>query len=535
MTDWHAGMGGRDLSDWISGWARHLPNKAAIRCGDEVITYGDLAGRIGRLAGALRVNLGVGRGDRVAFLGLNSPMMLELLFACSRLGAMLVPLNWRLTESELSVIVADAAPAALVADSAFQAVAEAVRDTSPGLRLVGCEDVLGAGLTSLSALESQRRDGTEPRLGGHNSPVLICYTSGTTGKPKGAVLTQGTLFWNAVNSTHMHDLTSADRVLTASPMFHVGGLNIQTLPALHAGATVTLHPRFDVDAFFDAVEFEGTTLIQLVPTQWNALIAHPRWATAKLDSLRLAVTGSTLVPETLTRSLQDRGLDLIQVYGSTETGPITAFSRVVNARLNPGSTGRPAIHCDIRIVDDVGRDLPVGQAGEILVRGENVMTCYWGDPATSAEVLREGWFHTGDIGHFDEDDNLFIDDRKKDIIISGGENIYPAALEAILYECADIVEAAVVGRPDAHWGESAVAVVVRRPGSPVTANDVIALFEGRMARYKVPRAVMFVESLPRSGTGKLLKSEIRKTVAAQIGDLTLPPGGAASSAQATTR
>lgn len=535
MADWRVGTGGRDLSDWISGWARHLPDKPAILGCGEAITYAELDRRVARMAEVLRAELGVEKGDRVAFLGLNSPRALELLFACARLGAMLVPLNWRLTEAELSVIIADCTPRLLVAEPAYHAMAEVLRAHAPGMWLVDCADSAAEGWTALGALMSDLGGGDQPRCGGHDSPLLICYTSGTTGRPKGAVLTQGAMFWNAVNSTHMHDLRSTDKVLTCSPLFHVGGLCIQTIPAFHAGATVTLHPRFDVDTFFDTVEAEATTLIQLVPTQWNALIAHPRWKTANLSSIRLAVTGSTLVPGTLTETLQNRGLDLIQVYGSTETGPIAVYSQPANARLFPTSTGRPAIHCDIRIVDDAGQDVPVGARGEILVRGENVMSGYWGDPQTSAEVLRDGWFHSGDIGHFDESGNMFVDDRKKDLIISGGENIYPAALESILYECADVSEAAVIGRADPHWGEQAIAVVVRRPGSRITGDEILALFDGRAASYKLPKAVIFVDRLPRSGTGKLLKGEIRKMVAAD-GELAgSPPNGAAFTAQTATR
>jgi fatty-acyl-CoA synthase len=509
----HGVVGRGDISDWIAGWARRLPSKPAIRCGEESIGYAELAQRIDRLAAGLRIELGVEQGDRVAFLGLNSPRMIELLFACSRIGAMFVPLNWRLTESELSLIIRDAEPLILVTEQEFRSTAEALRGNAPRFELVDCDDMREIGRSSSARMDSHSGD-RAPSTGVSDLPLLLCYTSGTTGKPKGAMLTQGALLWNAINATQMHDLTSADRILTATPMFHVGGLNIQTLPALHAGATVTLHRRFDPEAFFDTVESERTTLIQLVPTQWNALMAHPRWATADLTSLRLAVTGSTLVPSSLSITLRERGLDLIQVYGSTETGPIAVYSGSDEARRIPLSAGRPAIHCDVRIVDDNGLDIGPDQPGEILVRGANIMRGYWRDPATTAEVLRDGWFHTGDIGHFDAEGNVFIDDRKKDLIVSGGENIYPAALEAILLESTDIAEAAVVGRSDPHWGETVVAVVVRRPGSTVTAEDVVNLLRDRVARYKMPRTVMFVDSLPRSGSGKLIKGEIRKMVAA---------------------
>ncbi len=473
------------------------------------MTYRALAGRIDRLAAVLRHRLGVQRGDRVAWLGYNHGAAVALLFACARLRAIFLPLNWRLAPPEHRLMLDDATPRALFVESGFREATEGVCRPGDSFRRVVVGDA-HPGWVHYDTLMAEGDRLVQGWQGAEaDDPVVICYTSGTTGAPKGAVLTQNNLFFNAVNSTHMHDLVSGDRVLTTLPLFHVGGLNIQTLPALHAGATVMLHPKFDADATFDAIRDFRPTLTVLVPTQIRVLIDHPRWATADLSSLRCITTGSSVVPEALIRQVQDRGIPLIQVYGSTETGPLAAFQRIDDAKVKLGSAGREAIHCSVRVVDLDGADLPSGTSGEILVKGPNVTGGYWNDTRATAQALRDGWFCTGDVGHFDEDGYLYVDGRKKDMIISGGENIYPAALESILAECPRILEAAVVGRPDDFWGEEVVAVVVPRDAS-LTAADVLNLFAGRVARYKHPRDVVFVDRLPRNALGKLRKDEIRR-------------------------
>jgi fatty-acyl-CoA synthase len=348
----------------------------------------------------------------------------------------------------------------------------------------------------------------------HEAPVLLCYTSGSTGAPKGVALTQGALFFNVVNSVHMHDLTSADRVLTTLPMFHVGGLNIQTVPALHAGATVILHAKFDPDAAFDAIERERVTLAVLVPAQLTAMMKLARWSKADLSSLRVLTTGSTIVSQAFVQRVHERGVPLIQVYGTTETCPIAAYLRIEDARRKAGAAGLPALYCALRIVDETDNDVPAGADGEILVRGPNVMQGYWNAPAATATALRGGWYHSGDIGHVDVEGYLHVVARKYDLIISGGENIYPAEIENVLLEHPAIVEACVVGCPDERWGEAAVAAVVLKPGARLSAADVIAMLDGRIARYKQPRAVRFVDSLPRTALGKVKREELRAVVAA---------------------
>jgi fatty-acyl-CoA synthase len=489
-----------DLSSWLERRADFTPDRTAIHFEGSDDSWAALAQQTRQLAGALAA-LGIGRGDRVAHLGYNSRLFLVLLFACARLGAMLVPLNWRLAAPEHRVVIADAEPKLLVHDAGFAEAAArlgAVRTLSL--------DALAAAMQAAPETEA------DPAAS-YAAPLLIVYTSGTTGRPKGAVLTQEALLWNAVNSTVMHDLTSADHVLTTLPMFHVGGLNIQTLPALHAGASVTLHARFDADATLAAIAERRPSLAVLVPAQLAALIGHPAWAKTDLSCLRAITTGSSIVPMSLIEAIHARGVPVIQVYGATETAPIAIYQTPRDAFLSVGSCGKPALHCAARIVDGEGKDVPRGARGEILIRGPNVMSGYWRNAEATAAALRDGWFHTGDIGHVDQRGDYFIDERKNDVIISGGENIYPAEVEAILLAEPRIAEAAVVARPDPRWGEVPVAVIVLRAGVAMTAAEVLALFHEKIARFKQPRDVVFAAALPKNALGKVLRYELRRQVA----------------------
>lgn len=487
-----------DLSHWIERHARFAPGAVAIRFEGAAISYAELAGRVARAAAVL-AGLGVKRDDAVAWLGLNHPATLVLLFACARLGAMLVPLNWRLAPPEHARVLADCPPRVLFAEPAFADHARSI------------EGAIAA--TEISVLEKAAEGSVEQR-GCENSPLLLCYTSGSTGAPKGVVLTQRAILWNAVNSTHMHDLTSADRVLTTLPMFHVGGMNIQTTPALHAGASVTLHAKFDPAAALEAIERERITLAVLVPAQLSALMELPRWKSADLSSLRMITTGSTIVSEAFVRKVSARGIPVIQVYGSTETCPVAAYVRAGDALRKAGSAGAPALHCEVKVVDEDGAELSPGGDGEILVRGPNVATGYWNAPAETAQTFAGGWYRSGDIGHFDDEGHLYVVARRKDMIISGGENIYPAEVESVLLECPAIEDVCVVGRMDARWGETVVAAVVLKPGRRMTEAEAMALFEGRIARYKHPREVRFLERLPRSALGKVQKEAVRAALSA---------------------
>lgn len=499
------------LDEWIEEHARNTPERVALRFPGRDLNYAQLAQLVRQLAAAL-AREGIGRGGCVGWLGHNSPEMLALLFAAARLGAMFMPLNWRLAAPEHRQMLADCPPGALFVEPAFVAQTDAYRATLAGTRLVALADAPSGWTNWKDFLANADPAALPPRADLRDEPLLICYTSGSTGKPKGVLLTQRALAANAENSAAMHEMTADDRILTTLPLFHVGGLNNQTTPALRVGATVVLHPRFDVEPTFDALERERITLTVLVPAQLDAMMAHPRWATADLSSLRMITTGSTIVPEKLIRTVHARGVPMVQVYGATETCPIAAYQRREDAE-RVGSAGRAARGCELRIVDDYARDVEPGTSGEILVRGENVMRGYWNDRAATDAVLVDGWFHTGDVGHFDADGFLWVDGRKKDMIISGSENIYPAEIENVLIESPDIEEASVVGRPDDHWGEVVVAVVVRRAGSTIDADGVLALLENRIARFKHPKDVVFVDALPKTALGKVRKEEVRRFAA----------------------
>ena len=492
-----------DISSWLERHADFAPHRVAIRFEGSELSWSMLAQQVRRLAGFLQ-RQGIARGDRIAYLGYNSPAFLVLLFACARLGALLVPLNWRLAAPEHTVILGDAEPKLLLHETSFAEHAARL-DTRP---LSALEEVM-------AAAEAAGEHSSEPDVP-LETPLLIVYTSGTTGRPKGAVLSQAALCWNVVNSTHMHDLTSADRVLTTLPMFHVGGLNIQTLPALHAGAEIVLHCRFDPAATLTAIAMNRPSLAVLVPAQLTAMIEHPLWRETDLSSLRAITTGSSIVPTPLIEAVHARGVPVIQVYGATETAPIAIYQRREDAFSSVGSCGKPALHCAARVVDAEGHDVTPGERGEILIRGPNVMTGYWRNPEASAKALSRGWFHTGDIGHVDDRGFYFIDERKNDVIISGGENIYPAEIEAVLLADPRIAEAAVVARPDPRWGEVPVAVIVRREGAELEAAEVTGLFRDRLARFKHPRSVVFVEALPKNALGKVLRYRLRQELAGTI-------------------
>lgn len=494
-----------DLSGWISGWAGQTPDKPAIIAADETLTYRQFADRIEARAASLQTALGVGPGDRVAHLGENSVEQLTLFFACARIGAVLVTLNWRLAPPEHLYQLQDSEPKALFADPSFFEHADSIRGGLPeGMAFIGIGGTAG-GWDALPQVDTA----VSVPGPGYDAPVLLVYTSGTTGRPKGAVLSQGNIFWNAVNSAHAHDMTSQDIVLGNLPLFHVGGLNNQLTPVLHCGGTVLLHRRFEPGTTLAAIERDRPTLGLAVPAMMQAMTEHPDWATTDISSIRFLMAGSTTVPVAMIQRFHDRGIPVGQIYGSTETCPLTIALREPDAWDHAGSCGRPAVHVQARIVDADGNDLPDDRPGELLVKGPNVFSGYWRNPEATEAALQDGWFRTGDIARRDREGFYYIEDRAKDVIISGGENIYPAELEQILAAEADLAEFAVVGRPDPRWEEVPVIVAVPREGRTLDRAALLGLFEGRVARFKQPKDVIEVAALPRNALGKVLKFELR--------------------------
>jgi fatty-acyl-CoA synthase len=372
----------------------------------------------------------------------------------------------------------------------------------PEISIVGLDFAPQAGSTFDGLLANARGDGRNPHTD-LSCALLIVYTSGTTGRPKGAVLRQEALVWNSVMSQHMHALTSDDHVLTVLPFFHVGGLNIQTTPALQHGATVTIHARFAPDTALAAFTRDRPTLTVIVPAIMQALSDHPAWATTDLSSLKAISTGSTVVPRHLIDRFVARGVPVLQVYGSTETCPIAIYTRLNGDLSRVGSTGLPGLCCEAAIINDSGIELAPETAGEIAVSGPNLFFQYWGNEEATRQALHDGWFRTGDIGRRDADGYFWVHDRKNNLVISGGENIYPAEVERVILEHPDVSECAVIGRTDPRWDEVPVAYVIRRQDCRVEAEALKAHVQSQLARFKVPREIVFVDDLPRTALGKV--------------------------------
>ncbi|MEM1313139.1 MAG: AMP-binding protein [Pseudomonadota bacterium] len=470
-------------------WRGEAP---ALAAPDASFTHAALADAVRRAAGLLEAQ-GVRPGDRVVWLGFNAAAQIVLTFAAARLGAMSAPLNWRLAEEELAWIFADAEPRLAFADAAHLDVAR---------RVAGAVPVLPAE-TLLTAQGEARSPEPSPE-----APALLVYTSGASGRPKGALLTHRALAANAALATDMHALTKDDHVHTVLPMFHVGGLNIQTLPALLAGARVTLMERFEPGACLAQIAALRPTLSVHVPASFAALMAHPDWPSADLSSLRLLATGSTDVPVPTLQAVHARGVPVIQIYGATETGPVVVYQREADAVPRLGSIGQPGPKVEIRLTDPQGRDVPDGADGEIRVKSPTLAVGYWRRP-DSAREFDGGWWRSGDVARRDAEGWLWFADRVKNVIVSGGENIYPAELERVLAGLPGVREAAVVGRPDPRWGAVPVAVVA---GEGLTEADILAAFDGRLARFKRPKGVVFVEALPRNAMGKVAVPEVRALV-----------------------
>jgi fatty-acyl-CoA synthase len=499
------------LGDWIRCNADWAGGRPALRLGETAYTYAELDAAVDRMAFLLRDGLGIRRGDVVAFLGLNSEQMIVLLFACARNAASLLPLNNRLAGPEHEWILRHSGARFLFVEDEFAAQANAI--DVPGLERVAMGAPPEPHWHEFQRMLGDAREGGFEDVGTLDDRVLLIYTSGTTGQPKGVAHDQRALFYNALNAIHAQEMRASDHVLTVLPLFHAGGLNIQTTPAFYIGAGVSLMRRFDPGEALRAIETLKPTMFLAVPAVITAMVDHPAWSETDLSSLRMVGTGSSTVPDPLLDAWHDRGVPATQIYGLTESAPTAICLPIAETRRKRGAAGKPVIHCEARIVDDGGNILGPGERGEIVLKGPNLFCEYLNDPETTAAAFSDGWFHTGDIDHMDAEGFFYVDDRKKDVVISGGENVYPAELENVLAEMPELAEYAVVGRPDERWGEVPVACVVLRDGADLGEDELIARFAGRLARYKHPREVRFFQSLPRNVMGKVLKFRLREEVA----------------------
>lgn len=475
------------LADVLAAHAQGRPDAVALHFEASQLRYGELAEHVAHVAAQLRRGWGVEPGDRVAWLGANHPGQLVLLFALARIGAILLPLNFRLAPAEWDVMFADCAPAHLVHDAAWEEAAGQL-----GVRH-------GVAVHPVEALGAESDGRLEPASCDPASAVLLVYTSGTTNRPKAAVHTQANLLANMRAASAVQGMKPEDVVATMLPLFHVGGLCIQTLPALHAGAQVILHPRFAPDAALDCFEQQRPTLTLQVPATMKALLEHPRWPKADLSSLRAVWAGSSLLPQPLVDAFHARGLPVCNVYGATETGPFSIALPPAHAMTHVGSCGWPAPGVEVRL------DHVQDGVGELLVRAPNVVARYWPDqPACDAQ----GWFHTGDLASCAADGSYAVAGRAKDLIISGGENIHPAEIENLLAEHPAILECAAFGVPDGEWGEVVAAAIVVKPGQSVSEQQLLEHLAGRLARFKLPRRWLWLEVLPKTALGKLQRQTL---------------------------
>ena len=499
-------MRDQGVGSWTARRARMTPGKVALAQDGQATSYAQLDERASAVAVGLR-RRGIGRGDRVAFLGLNSAELVITMFATAKLGAVFLPVNTRLAPPELAYVLSDAGARLLVWDAELAAGAASPEVTELGLDAVRFARDGGLGLEGLGAPAGEAVAIDEPvEL---DDLFMIQYTSGTSGQPKGVMLTHGNITWNVYNLLVDIDLTSDEVALVTAPLFHTAALNQVLLPTLLKGGTALIEARFDPGRAIELIEREGVSLLFGVTSMYLALAAAPRFATADLSSLRLALSGGAPIPEALLRTWLDRGLMIVQGYGLTECSPGVTMLRAADGARKLGSAGTACFFSDVWVVRPDGTAAPAGEPGEVLASGPNVSPGYWHNPAATAAAFTDGWLHTGDLAVADEDGYLRIVDRVKDMFISGGENVYPAEVERALYTHPAVAECAVVGVPDGKWGEVGRAFVVVRDGQQLTEAELLGHLDGRLARYKIPRSAVFVPGLPHNAAGKLLKSGLR--------------------------
>jgi fatty-acyl-CoA synthase len=499
--------------NWFAVLAHHAtrsPDKAMTVFEGVTTTYAEMAARAAALAGGLAAR-GVRSGDVVALLSYNCPEMLETIFAANYLGAIAMPINWRLAAPEVRYILEHSEARALVCD---EALVEVANEATEGLAALGqrvCISTAPApdGWAALTHLRSELPPPPTPAAA--DDVHRLMYTSGTTGRPKGVMLTHANLAWKNVAHLVEFGFNADDLGLACGPLYHVGALDLTTTTLIAAGATIVIHRVFDAAAVVDELEGSRVTTVWLAPAMVNAIMALPDIDQRDLTSVRVIINGGEKMPIPLIERIQRTfpSAWFADAYGLTETVSGDTFLDRDSLIAKLGSVGRPCLHLELDIWDDRGDPVAAGERGEIVLRGPKLFKGYWRDPEATAKAFAGGWFHTGDIGVRDEDGYLFIVDRLKDMIVSGGENIAGSEVERVLYEHGAVLEAAVVGRPDDRWGEVPVAFVVLRSGEPATADELIDHCRANLAKFKVPKDVTFLDALPRNPSGKVLKRNLR--------------------------
>jgi fatty-acyl-CoA synthase len=478
------------FADWLQRRELLSPSKVGLidaLHGDRPITYWEWNRQANQLANFLREGLGIYKGDRVSIISMNRVEYLDALFACNKLGAILHVVNWRLRPRELEAIIKDASPRVLLYSQEFTKQVDAARSGLVTLeRFVGLDQVPTDRDIHWPAERSNwSQDQPPPVELDWKDPWLICYTGGTTGSPKGAILHYRSMTANSVNTIVSWGLRPDDVVPEYMPFFHTGGINCLTIPLVHLGATNIVCAGFDIDELFDQIENLGVTFFFAVPTMFLMMIQHPRWASLELANVRLVMAGGGACPSVVYEAFWEKGVEFKSGYGLTEAGPNTFWLPTEYMKTKVGSVGRPLFHVDVKVVNEREEEVGADQVGHLLIRGPHVFGGYWNRPEATAETIVDGWLRTGDLARRDRDGDYYIVGRLKDMIKSGGENIYPAEIEDVLHSHPLVAEAALIPVPDPNWGEVGRAIVVRKPGSVLLADDLREWLREQIAHYKV--------------------------------------------------
>ncbi len=500
------------LHQILAYWLDHTPDKTALIYGTQQQTYRQLNQRSEHLAAGLSTKFNIQKGERVGLLSTNCIEMVEVMFALSKLGAIAVPLNIRLTAKELEFIVSDCQLTTVFFRDSLKELENALQALvpiqnrvqffgTPEENVVAYEELLQSG----ESVDFSPPDDLE-----EGDPLMLIYTSGTTGHPKGAILSHGNNIWNCINAIHILGMLQKDISITILPLFHIGGWGCFLLPTLFQGGTVIMQEVFDPIQIFQDVEKYQISIFMGVPTIFNELQLHPQFETADLSSVRIFASGGAPCPVSLIETYQNKGYTLTQGFGMSETSPVIFLMRPADSFKMKGSVGKPAICCDARIVDDDMNPLPPDTIGELVLRGNVICQGYWNRPEATAEANRGGWLHSGDLAYYDKDGFYYMVDRKKDMVLSGGENIYPAEVESVLFQHPAVAEAAVFGMPHPKWDEVPVAAIVPKPEKELTAEMLNDWCQDKLARYKQPKQYFFREDLPKTASGKTLKRELKE-------------------------
>lgn len=493
--------------------AYRYADKIALSEGERALTYAELRARVNALSAGLR-ELGVVSGDIVAVLLYNRVEFIETMLAASRIGAAILPLNYRLSPAEWQYILEHSTAAAVVTESEFVPAIDALAPALPGLRhRITLDAPAEAPWLGYDAIVRRHRGSATPVVDVEPGALQrLMYTSGTTSRPKGVMISHANVIWKNLAHILEFGLTAQDNTLVCGPLYHVGGMDLPGLATFHAGGRLSLIRRFDAAAVVTAIEELRPTNVWLAPSMMNALLQLPDIAGRDTSSIRFITGGGEKMPIPLLDRIAAAFPDawFADAYGLTETVSGDTVNDAAHMRSKVGSVGRPVAHAQVAIFDDRDAPVPAGMLGEIVIRGPKVMAGYWRDAEATRNALRNGWFHTGDLGRLDEDGYLYIEDRKKDMIVSGGENIATPEVERVLYENPDVVEAAVVGMPHPRWGEVPKAFVVLREGSGLDAEGLKEFCRTRLAKYKVPAEIEYLTMLPRTPSGKVLKRVLRE-------------------------